>query len=76
MAMYNLIWYSSVTYYRFRNRERSLEWAIEQEKIWDQIKPKEEEYDDEDYGDEDAAEVAEAAEAGEADAEEEEEDDE
>ena len=76
MGMYNLIWYSSVTYYRYRNRERSLEWAIEQEKIWDQIKPKEEEYDDEDYGDEDAGEVAAAEEAADAEEDDAEEDDE
>ena len=76
MAMYNLIWYSSVGYYRYRNRERSLEFAIEQEKIWDEIKPKEEEYDDEDYGDEDAGEVAAAEEAADAEEEDAEEDDE
>jgi hypothetical protein len=71
--VYNVVWHGAIGYYRWNNRERSLEWAIEQERIWDEIKPKEEEYDDEDYGDEDAAEVAEVADA-EADAEEEEDD--
>jgi len=75
IATYNLVWHTAIGYYRWNNRERSLDWAIEQERIWDEIKPKEEEYDDEDYGDEDAGEVAAAAE-GEADAEEDEEDDE
>jgi len=71
---YNLVWYSAIGYYRWRNRERSLEWAIEQERRWDEIKPKEEEYDDEDYGEEDAGEVAEAAEAAAEDGDEEEDD--
>merc|ERR1711990_573140 len=67
MATYNLVWAASIGYYRWRNRERSLEWAIEQEKLWEINKPKEEEYDDEDYGDEAAGgEAAEAA--GEAEA--------
>ena len=74
---YNAVWFSAVGYYRWRNRERSLEWAIEQERIWDEIKPKEEEYDDEDYGEEEAAGgEAEAAEDGGAEDAEEEDDDE
>ena len=76
MATYNLVWAASIGYYRWRNRERSLDWAIEQEKLWEINKPKEEEYDDEDYGEEDAGEVAEAAEAEAAEEDADEEDDE
>jgi hypothetical protein len=72
--VYNLVWAGSISYYRFRNRERSLEWAIEQERLWDINKPKEEEYDDEDYGEEDVAEVAAADADATEDADEEEDD--
>ena len=56
--VYNFWWYTLVGYYRRRNDHRSLEWAINKEKEWDLIKPKEEEYDEEDYGEEAAAEAA------------------
>ena len=51
-ATYNVWWYTIIGYYRQRNHHRSLDWAIEAEAEWDRIKPKEEEYDEEDYGDE------------------------
>ena len=53
-------WHACVGYYRNRNAHRSLEHAIQREKEWDLIKPKEEEYDDEDYGEESPAEVSES----------------
>ena len=49
-----------IGYYRRRNYTRSIEFAIQKEKEWDAIKPKEEE-EEEDYGEEVAA-VAEVAE--------------
>merc|ERR1712137_379061 len=52
LGLYQFWWHTCVGYYRRRNKERSLEFAIQAEKEWDKIKPKEEEYDDEDYGDE------------------------
>ena len=42
-----------VGYYRARNHHRSLEYAIQREKEWELIKPKDE---DEDYYDEDGGE--------------------
>jgi len=59
-VVYQFWWYTCVGYYKRRNHERSLEWAIQKEAEWDLMKPKEEEYDEEDYGEE-GAEVAEAA---------------
>lgn len=50
--VYQFWWYTCVGYYRRRNEHRSLQWAIQKEKEWDLIKPKEEEYDDEDYDEE------------------------
>ena len=60
LGFYQALWWSSVTYYRMRNANRSLEHAILREREWDKVKPKEEEYDDEDYGDEEGAEGGEA----------------
>ena len=68
--VYQFWWYACVNYYRRRNHHRSLEWAIQKEKEWDLIKPKEEEYGDEEYGEEEAP--AETPAAAEADAEDEE----
>ena len=48
-TVYNFWWYTMVGYYRQRNYHRSLEYAIQKEKEWDLIKPKD---DDEEYGDE------------------------
>lgn len=64
-AVYQFWWYTLVGYYRRRNDHRSLEWAIAKEKEWDLIKPKEEEYDEEDYGEEEGAAAGEAEGAGE-----------
>ena len=76
-CVYNFWWYSMVGYYRARNHHRSLEWAIQKEKEWELIKPKD---DDEDYYDEEGEEgegeegaAAEGGEAEPADAEEDEE---
>ena len=52
-GVYNFWWYSMVGYYRARNHHRSLEYAIQKEKEWDLIKPKD---DDEDYYDEEGSE--------------------
>ena len=60
-GVYQFWWYTLVGYYRRRNVERSLEWAIQKETEWELNKPKEEEYDEEDYGDEGEAPAAEAA---------------
>ena len=62
-ALYNFWWFTIIGYYRRRNYERSLEFAIQKEKEWQAIKPKEED-EDEDYGEE-----VPAAEAGGAPAE-------
>ena len=40
-------WHACVGYYRQRNSHRSLEYAIQAEKEWDLIKPKEDDDDDE-----------------------------
>jgi hypothetical protein len=65
LGLYQFWWYSIVGYYRRRNFERSLEFAIMQEKEWEKIKPAEDDDDDdEEYGDEDGA-AEEGAEAGE-----------
>ena len=47
IGLYNFWWYALVGYYRQRNAHRSLEYAIQQEKEWDLIKPKEDDDDDE-----------------------------
>jgi hypothetical protein len=47
MLTYNFWWYVCVGYYRSRNHERSLEYAIQAEKEWQLIKPKDEDDDDE-----------------------------
>jgi hypothetical protein len=67
LVLYNFWWQTIIGYYRRRNHERSLEFAIQKEKEWDLIKPKEEE--DEDYGEEAPAEGGEAAAAESADEE-------
>ena len=74
LGLYSFWWNACVGYYRQRNAHRSIEHAILREQEWDKIKPKEEEYDEEEYGDE--APATEAAEAGEAAADAEEEEDE
>ena len=71
-AVYQVMWYSMVGYYRARNHHRSLEWAIQKEREWDLIKPKEEEYDDEEDESEDEAAGGEAPAAEGGDDEEEE----
>ena len=48
-----------MNYYQRRNHHRSLEWAIQKEKEWDMIKPK-----DEDEEEEAAEEATPAAEGG------------
>ena len=58
--VYQFWWHTCVGYYRRRNHHRSLEVAIQREKEWALIKPKDDDYGDEDYGEEDDA----AAEAG------------
>ena len=53
---YEFWWYSMVGYYRQRNHHRSLEWAIQKEKEYQENKTDdddEDEYGEEDYGDED-----------------------
>lgn len=45
---YQFWWFTVVGYYRRRNHHRSLEVAIQREKEWNLIKPKEEEYEEED----------------------------
>ena len=54
-GVYNFWWNTCVGYYRRRNYHRSLEFAIQAEKEWDLIKPKD---DDEDYGEEEGEEEA------------------
>jgi hypothetical protein len=44
---YQFWWFTCVGYYRRRNHHRSLEVAIQREKEWALIKPKEEEYEEE-----------------------------
>jgi len=51
-GVYQFWWYTVVNYYRRRNHHRSLEFAIQKEKEWQAIKPKEE--DEEYYGEEEA----------------------
>ena len=63
-GVYQFWWYTCVGYYRRRNHHRSLEFAIQKEKEWDLIKPKDDDYGDEDYGEEAPAEEAAAAEGG------------
>ena len=61
LLVYNFWWQTIIGYYRRRNYERSLDFAIQKEKEWQLIKPKEEEEEEEDYGAEvPAAETAEA----------------
>lgn len=47
IGLYSFWWYACVGYYRQRNAHRSLEYAIQLEKEWDLIKPKEDEDDEE-----------------------------
>jgi len=47
MLTYNFWWYVCVGYYRSRNHERSLEYAIQAEKEWQLIKPKDDDDEDE-----------------------------
>ena len=61
MALYNVWWHAIIGYYRRRNYTRSIEFAIQKEREWDAIKPKEEE--EEEYGEEVAAVEVEAAES-------------
>jgi len=51
MTLYTVSWNLAVGYYRRRNHHRSLDYAIQLEKEWNLIKPKEEE-DDEEEGEE------------------------
>ena len=44
---YQFWWHQCVGYYRRHNHHRSLPFAIQKEKEWDLIKPKEEEYEEE-----------------------------
>ena len=53
-ATYCAWWYIIIGYYRRRNAHRSLDYAIQKEKEWALIKPKDE--DEEDYGDEEGEE--------------------
>eukprot|EP00347_Sterkiella_histriomuscorum_P023392 403334809 len=46
-GVYQFWWYTVVGYYRQRNHHRSLEFAIQKEKEWALIKPKEEEEEEE-----------------------------
>jgi hypothetical protein len=47
-SVYQFWWYTCVGYYRRRNHHRSLEFAIQKEKEWQLIKPKDEdEYEEE-----------------------------
>ena len=46
-AVYQFWWYTCVGYYRRRNYHRSLPVAIQREKEWALIKPKEEEDEEE-----------------------------
>ena len=68
--VYQFWWNTTVGYYRQRNHHRSIQFAIKAEQEWELIKPKEEEYDEEEYGDE-AGEAPAAEEAGGDDEEEE-----
>jgi hypothetical protein len=72
-AFYNSVWQMVIGLYRRRNYHRSLPVAIQREKEWDLIKPKDE--DDEDEEDEEEEEVAttggDSGEGGDAEAEEE-----
>ena len=45
--MYQFWWYTCVGYYQRRNHHRSLEFAIQREKEWALIKPKEEDEEEE-----------------------------
>lgn len=47
MTLYTVSWHLCVGYYRRRNHHRSLDYAIQMEKEWDLIKPKEDEDEDE-----------------------------
>ena len=66
-VLYQTFFATFIGYYRNRNHHRSIEWAIQAEKEYQLIKPKEVEYDDEEE------EEAEAAGGDAAEAEEEEE---
>lgn len=46
-GVYQFWWYTTVNYYMRRNEHRSMAHAIQREKEWDLIKPKEEDYGDE-----------------------------
>merc|ERR1719498_559023 len=47
LGVYNFWWFTLVGYYRQRNAHRSLEYAIQAEKEWALIKPKDDDDDDE-----------------------------
>ena len=71
-SMYQFWWHVCIGYYKRRNHERSLPFAIQREIEWEKIKPADDdddEYDEEDYGDEEGEEAP-AAEAGEEEEEE------
>jgi hypothetical protein len=53
-SVYQFWWYTCVGYYRRRNAHRSLEFAIQKEKEWALIKPK----DEDEYEEEEEAAVA------------------
>ena len=46
-TVYQFWWANVVGYYRRRNHHRSLEFAIQKEKEWDLIKPKDEDEEEE-----------------------------
>ena len=46
-AVYQFWWFNVVGYYRRRNHHRSLDYAIQKEKEWDLIKPKDEDEEEE-----------------------------
>ena len=48
IGLYSFWWYACVGYYRQRNHHRSLEVAIQLEKEWQLIKPKDDDDDEED----------------------------
>ena len=64
LGVYMFWWHTCIGYYRRRNYHRSLEFAIQREKEWELIKPK----DDDDYGEEDYGEEAPAEGGGDGDA--------
>ena len=54
-VLYQTFFATFIGYYRHRNHHRSIEWAIQAEKEYQLIKPKEVEYDDEEEEEAEAA---------------------